>query len=329
MRNPVKLSGLAAMTALAAYLPCPRSPEDELSLISGETTDFKPIEPLKDSQVPKPNSIKQPLKITHGEYFKYRDHSELVTQRDESIDVETIAGVSSLGVAIAAALFLGSFRFSARMRIAFPGLTSRIGPATNLSDNFLKAGHAKGRDLRGFRLSNDVLGNYNIAQPFNKARLDRFLFEDAVRLNISLYGANLSGLDFEGYNFSFPGSNQLACITLDGSKLRGCILKNLDLRHSSLKNVDLTQADLTLVNLFAADLSGSDLSRANLRGVILRNANLSDTILDGANLAGADLRNATLPDDVSNINFDDAQISQEQADFIVDRGGDCFCAVIS
>ena len=85
------------------------------------------------------------------------------------------------------------------------------------------------------------------------------LVEQAVVSKISLYRADLGGVNLEG----------------------------ADLGGADLEGTDLEGANLWCVNLEGANLEGADLRGVNLEGANLWGANLVGANLEGANLEGA------------------------------------------
>ena len=85
--------------------------------------------------------------------------------------------------------------------------------------------------------------------------------EEAVKKNVSLFGANLKGAN----------------------------LKCAELRYANLEGANLEGANLKGANFYLADLEGANLKGANLKG-----ANLTGAKFKGANLEGADLEDANL-----------------------------------
>ena len=71
------------------------------------------------------------------------------------------------------------------------------------------------------------------------------------------------------------------------SKLRGAMLKNMNLSGAIMTKADLDEADLQGANLVETDLKRSNLYGADLRGAILMNADLAGADLDRAKLDGA------------------------------------------
>jgi hypothetical protein len=80
------------------------------------------------------------------------------------------------------------------------------------------------------------------------------------------------------------------------AKLRGEVLRDLDLRKIHLEAADLTDANLRGSSLRGAKLTDAILTKADLRDSSLVGANLSGACLAGANLQGAILRDANLDD---------------------------------
>ncbi len=118
--------------------------------------------------------------------------------------------------------------------------------------------------------------------------------------------ARLEHLDLEELDLS---GTYLAAATLDGSKLAGARLANIDLNRSSLQTVDLSRANLRgalLEEILAlkaimneADLREAQLRAASLEQVSAQKANflradLSDAYLYMADLTGATLTSAVL-----------------------------------
>ncbi|MGO9571155.1 MAG: pentapeptide repeat-containing protein [Desulfomonilaceae bacterium] len=84
-----------------------------------------------------------------------------------------------------------------------------------------------------------------------------------------------------------------------GPILRGINLRNASMQHVFLVNVDLTEAKIDGAYLLGADLRRSWLSGACLNGAILRNAKLSGAQLDNAQLDRASLKSAKLNQNTS------------------------------
>ena len=122
-----------------------------------------------------------------------------------------------------------------------------------------------------------------------------------IKNNGNLSGANLSGADFSGVSFihsnlngtSFNESNlhgaYLIQAKLNGASLSHADLSNAYLNDASLVNAKLVNANLTNANLIGADLRNANLKNANLTKANLEDANLRDANLENANLKGANL----------------------------------------
>ena len=130
----------------------------------------------------------------------------------------------------------------------------------------------------------------------------------AVRENISLKYADLSGLNLSGSNLSNAD--------LSGSNLSGSNLSNADLSGSNLSDAHLSYSNLSGSNLSGSNLSDTDLSHADLSGsnlsyTDLSSPNLSDANLSGADLSYADLSRADLSGvNLSGVNLSDANFSR-------------------
>ena len=115
--------------------------------------------------------------------------------------------------------------------------------------------------------------------------------ENAVKSNVSLFEADLSGADLLGANLS---KADLRWADLSKADLRWANLRGTNLYEANLSKANLTDADLRGADLCGADLSGADLTEAKLRGADLRGANLSGANLTGADFWDANLREADL-----------------------------------
>jgi len=85
----------------------------------------------------------------------------------------------------------------------------------------------------------------------------RDVLMDAVKKEINLSGADLSGADLSNANLS--GAN------LSGADLRYADLSDANLRYADLRYADLSDANLRYADLSDANLRYADLSNANLR----------------------------------------------------------------
>ena len=126
---------------------------------------------------------------------------------------------------------------------------------------------------------------------------DLYNIDDVKKLGVSLYAANLSGLDLSNKNDSqhiwsffrayspYSGSlsmaenNNIIGIDLRQADLSYTNLQNVDLSYSNLESANLTEADLRFANLRNTDLSNANLQGANLEFALLDNAILSDANL--------------------------------------------------
>ena len=126
-----------------------------------------------------------------------------------------------------------------------------------------------------------IFGNLIFEYECENNTIDKTV-EEAVRKNINLRVANLSGANLRVAN--------LRVANLSGANLRVANLSGANLRGANLSGANLYDADLSGANLYDADLSGANLRVANLSG-----ANLSGANLRGANLYDADLSGANLP----------------------------------
>jgi hypothetical protein len=108
-------------------------------------------------------------------------------------------------------------------------------------------------------------------------------------------GEKLSGADV----FWLLGAAPYGTLSLEGARLFGAHLENVQLAQVCLKSSNLIRAHLEAADLSGAQLAGADLTGAYLRGADLSGANLvgadlSVAQLQGTLLEGADLRGAQL-----------------------------------
>jgi len=111
----------------------------------------------------------------------------------------------------------------------------------------------------------------------------------AFREGVSLYGADLSGLDFQ--EIKILHALDLRYADLQGSNMAGCDLRYSDLFKANMKNVILHDANLHGANLKGACLCGADLRVCDLSGADMHGADLR-----GANMQLADIRGANMRD---------------------------------
>jgi uncharacterized protein YjbI with pentapeptide repeats len=91
--------------------------------------------------------------------------------------------------------------------------------------------------------------------------------------SVSLYAADLSGLDLSNknvsqYQWSFHRTYSPYSGAVDGTEnnnMMGIDLRQADLSYTNLQNVDLSYSNLEGANLEKADLSGANLQGANLK----------------------------------------------------------------
>lgn len=117
---------------------------------------------------------------------------------------------------------------------------------------------------------NDILGRILFSYECEENTIKKTV-EEAVKQNISLYGANLNG-----------------------ENLCNADLNGTDLSYADLHYADLRGADLCWANLYDADLRRAKLNGANLYVANLCWANLNGTDLDGINIREINLYGANL-----------------------------------
>lgn len=96
-----------------------------------------------------------------------------------------------------------------------------------------------------------------------------------------LSGANLSGKDLTGINFTHVG--------LRGADLSYTKLQKGLFAHADVVNAKLAYADLGESHIMETDLSGSDLTRACFRGAIVRHSRISSSDLANSDFTGAEV----------------------------------------
>ena len=127
------------------------------------------------------------------------------------------------------------------------------------------------------------------------------LWNEWIKNNGNLSGANLSDADFSGVSFihsnlngtSFNESNLNGAYLIQ-AKLNGASLSHADLSNAYLNDASLVNAKLVNANLKNANLIGADLRNANLKNADLKDANLEDANLRDANLENANLKGTNL-----------------------------------
>ena len=120
--------------------------------------------------------------------------------------------------------------------------------------------------------------------------------EEAVANKVSLYSANLEGVDLSNANLQYA---RLGYANLKNANLKLADLGNANLELADLERSDMYGADLSYANLYDSDLRKANLRNANLMHADLRWADLRGADLDGAilihtNLMGTDLEGANL-----------------------------------
>lgn len=86
-------------------------------------------------------------------------------------------------------------------------------------------------------------------------------------------------------------------LNIQGSNLKGAMLRGLKIHDSNFKNTIFASADLRFVELKGADFTGADLKKIDLRSARLSEVNLQETrlihaIIDGIHLNQVDFSNA-------------------------------------
>lgn len=148
------------------------------------------------------------------------------------------------------------------------------------------------RDLHGVVLTDLSLdGSYLYPVNFDDSNLTRARLRDAIILDVSLRGADLSHADLRR---SFIAGD-----------LSGANLYMARLERSSLAGCNLNHA-----NLGRAKLGGTDLRGADLRGANLSNAHFDKTVLSHATLIGVDFSKVRLNSvDITGATVDARQLS--------------------
>ena len=125
---------------------------------------------------------------------------------------------------------------------------------------------------------------------------------------------------------------------LQGVKLSGKVMSQIEFWQSFFKGADLQKADLSLLifkranlqgtNLQEADLTGANLEYADLTGADLRGANLRLTVLRFATLIDTDLRGANLGrTDFYWSKWRGVKVTKEQAEYLTAQGLSGFVVV--
>lgn len=115
--------------------------------------------------------------------------------------------------------------------------------------------------------------------------------EEAVANKVSLYSANLEGVDLSNADLQYA---RLGYANLKNANLERADLGSANLKLADLERSDMYGADLRDTNLHGSCLEGSDLRGANLIYTDLRWANLKMVDLSAANLTYANLMGANL-----------------------------------
>jgi uncharacterized protein YjbI with pentapeptide repeats len=141
----------------------------------------------------------------------------------------------------------------------------------------------------------------------------RLNLRNAWLYNVSLWGLDLSKVDFNNANLSHA--------YLSYANLSQADFSNTNLLEANLSNANLSEPNLSNANLLEANLEGANLSGANFSGAEIIIANLSNANLTRANLIGAklgltNLRNANLRGanlvgaDLTKVNLIDANLCE-------------------
>jgi len=107
---------------------------------------------------------------------------------------------------------------------------------------------------------------------------------------LDLRGANLSGRDLRGRNFTRA--------LLDGADLSGANLDEAVFSEAKLRRANLTGASMKKSTLHRANCSGADLTDVDLRGATLYRCILRDATITGANFKAASLFKVAWPEGV-------------------------------
>ena len=127
---------------------------------------------------------------------------------------------------------------------------------------------------------------------------DSYDVDDIKNLSVSLYAADLSGLDLSNKNVSqylwsffrtySPYSDSR--IINENNNMIGIDLRQADLSYTNSQNIDLSYSNLEGANLAEADLRFANLRNTDLSGANLQGTNLEFALLDNAILSGANLK---------------------------------------
>ena len=125
---------------------------------------------------------------------------------------------------------------------------------------------------------------------------------------------------------------------LQGVKLSGKVMHQIEFWQSFFRGADLQKANLSMVSFESVDLTGTDLRWADLVGVRFQKADLTGTDLRWADLRQSDLQFAILIDTdlrwakLNGANFNwskwsGVKVTKEQAEYLTAQGLSGFVVV--
>ncbi|MCI1273815.1 MAG: pentapeptide repeat-containing protein [Clostridiaceae bacterium] len=110
---------------------------------------------------------------------------------------------------------------------------------------------------------------------------------------IKVYATD-SDFSQEDFNKVLSGDKNLYELRIEGANLSGKDLSGANFTNTDLEGADLSGANLTGANFTHADLEEVNLKGANLTNAIFYHADLEEADMKGANITGANFKQAEL-----------------------------------
>lgn len=176
-------------------------------------------------------------------------------------------------------------------------------PGARLDNSDMKNVILDGSNLVAFEMKGgDVSGASFFRADARRAQIYRTVGNEPLFRQTSLKGAHFENVQFR--NAIFSGA-ELENAYFWYSTFVGTDLSHCDMNGIHVKDSDLTDSSMVSSNLRSARFHTANLTNVNFKDADLTGAQIINCILTGADLSGADLRRASLANDVTGFVYCD------------------------